>query len=408
MRNLPAKRARPVNATHRRRWQAAQMKSYDVLVIGGGIAGVSIGYELADRPIGGLAGDGSDARLPHHRSFGRDVPGELRRPNHPAADDREPVVHGGSARRIRPAAVEAAAADLGRTARRRRRDAVRCTTPSSSSVPDMRVLTADEVVDVTKVIRPDWVAGGLLEPGASEIDVAALHGGYAGGLRARGGDIHTSAGVAQMRRVGDRWQVTDRAGNMYDAPVVVNAAGSWCDIVAGIAGAEPVGHPSAATNGVHDRSARRHRRSLDPARRRRQRHVLHQARRPADPVLPRRRGSVGAMRRAARGGRHRQGDRRHQRGHDTRHPPRSFVVGGAAQLRRRPLPRRRVRRSRSTASSGSSAKAGTASRSPPRSRRREHRWCGPATLPDELTARGLDAEALGRQRLAGLTSLEGH
>ena len=116
------------------------------------------------------------------------------------------------------------------------------------SVPDMRVLTADETVEVTKVIRPDWVAGGLLEPGASEIDVAALHGGYVGGLRARGGDIHTSAGVAEMRRVDDRWEVTDRAGNTYDASVVVNAAGSWCDVVAAMAGVRPVGiHPLRRT-----------------------------------------------------------------------------------------------------------------------------------------------------------------
>ena len=68
------------------------------------------------------------------------------------------------------------------------------------------------------------------------------------GLRARGGDIHTSAGVAEMHRVDDRWHVTDRSGNTYEAPVVINAAGSWCDIVAGIAGARPVGiHPLRRT-----------------------------------------------------------------------------------------------------------------------------------------------------------------
>ncbi|MEO7372129.1 MAG: FAD-binding oxidoreductase, partial [Ilumatobacteraceae bacterium] len=86
------------------------------------------------------------------------------------------------------------------------------------------------------------------EPGASEIDVAALHGGYVGGLRGRGGEIHTSAGVAVMSRAGGRWHVTDRAGTTYDAAVVVNAAGSWCDIVGEIAGAQPVGiHPLRRT-----------------------------------------------------------------------------------------------------------------------------------------------------------------
>ena len=42
---------------------------------------------------------------------------------------------------------------------------------------------------MSRVARPEWVAAGLLEPGASEIDVAALHGGYASGFRSRGGVI---------------------------------------------------------------------------------------------------------------------------------------------------------------------------------------------------------------------------
>jgi D-arginine dehydrogenase len=51
-----------------------------------------------------------------------------------------------------------------------------------------------------------------------------------------------------MRRTDDRWQVSDRSGETYEAAVVVNAAGSWCDIVAGIAGVAPVGiHPLRRT-----------------------------------------------------------------------------------------------------------------------------------------------------------------
>ena len=223
------------------------MNSYDVLVVGGGIAGASIGYELgADRSVGLLE---MEPTLAYHttgrsvatflesyggrtirllttasRSFMEDPPDGFGRPllkplpliwvaPHEDIDDMQSMYE---------AVVE--------------------------SVPDMRVLTADETVAATKVIRPDWVAGGLLEPGASEIDVAALHGGYVGGLRARGGEIHTSAGVASMQRIDDRWQVTDRSGNTYEAPVVVNAAGSWCDLVAGTASAKPVGiHPLRRT-----------------------------------------------------------------------------------------------------------------------------------------------------------------
>jgi D-arginine dehydrogenase len=223
------------------------MKSYDVLVIGGGIAGVSIGYELAtDRKVGLLE---METSLAYHTT-GRSVATFLesyggrtiRLLTTASRSFMENPPNGFGRPLLKPlpliwVAPHGEVDDL-----HAMRDAV------VEFVPDMRVLDLDEVIDVTKVIRPEWVAAGLLEPGASEIDVAALHGGYAGGLRTLGGDIQTSAGVAAMRRVGDRWQVTDRSGDVHEAPVVVNAAGSWCDMVAGLAGAAPVGiHPLRRT-----------------------------------------------------------------------------------------------------------------------------------------------------------------
>ncbi len=228
-------------------WQAAQVKSYDVLVIGGGIAGASIGYELAtDHSVGLLE---MEATLAFHTT-GRSVATFLES-------------YGGRTIRLLTTASRAFMEDppdgFGRPLLKplpliwvaphgsvddlqAMRDAV------VEFVPDMRVLTAAEAVDATKVIRSDWVAAGLVEPGASEIDVAALHGGYARGLRARRGEIHTSAGVAEMQRVGGRWHVTDRAGDEYEAGVVVNASGSWCDVVAALAGARSVGiHPLRRT-----------------------------------------------------------------------------------------------------------------------------------------------------------------
>jgi D-arginine dehydrogenase len=223
------------------------MRSYDVLVVGGGIAGVSIGYELAtDRSVGLLE---MEPTLAYHTT-GRSVATFLES-------------YGGRTIRLLTTASRSFMEDppegFGRpllkplpliwVAPHAEVDELNAMYESVVElVPDMRVLTADEAVDATKVVRSDWVAAGLMEPGASEIDVAALHGGYAGGLRARGGDVHTSAGVATMERIGDVWRVTDRSGDQYEAGIVVNAAGSWCDLVAGLAGARPVGiHPLRRT-----------------------------------------------------------------------------------------------------------------------------------------------------------------
>ncbi len=228
-------------------WQAAPMNSYDVLVIGGGIAGASIGYELAtDRSVGLLE---MEATLAYHTT-GRSVATFLesyggrtiRLLTNASRAFMEDPPNGFGRPLLKPlplvwVAPHGAVDDLHAMG-----DAV------VEFVPAIRVLSADEVVAMTQVIRPDWVAAGLLEPGASEIDVAALHGGYARGLRTRRGEIHTSAGVEAMCRVDNRWQVTDSGGDVYEAPVVVNAAGAWCDIIAEIAGVRPVGiHPLRRT-----------------------------------------------------------------------------------------------------------------------------------------------------------------
>jgi len=89
-------------------------------------------------------------------------------------------------------------------------------------------------------LRPGYVAKGVVEPNAMSIDVAGLLEAFLRGFRARGGEIATRAEVKSIERSGDSWEIS--AGHaVYRAAVVVNAAGAWCDEVAGIAGARPVG-----------------------------------------------------------------------------------------------------------------------------------------------------------------------
>jgi D-arginine dehydrogenase len=214
--------------------------SYDVLVIGGGIAGVSIGYELAaDRSVCLLE---MEPTLAFHTT-GRSVATFLES-------------YGGRTIRILTTAsrpfMEEPPEGFDRplltplpliwAARNGEVDDLHSMyTAVREFVPSIELLTADEVVSSTNVVRPDWVGAGLREPGASEIDVAALHGGYVRGLKARGGAIHTSAGLASITPVDGRWHATDAAGTTYDAAIVVNAAGAWCDQIAALAGVAPVG-----------------------------------------------------------------------------------------------------------------------------------------------------------------------
>jgi D-arginine dehydrogenase len=223
------------------------MASFDVLIIGGGIAGASIGYELAeDRSVGLLE---MEAALAHHTT-GRSIATFLESYGGPtirlltaaSRDFMENPPDSFERPLLKPlplvwVAQQGQEADL-----REMYDAV------SQTVDGLELLDSDAVVQRTRVLRPDWLCGGMLEPGASEIDVAALHGGYVSGLRARGGRIHTASGMVRAERREGRWHVTDARGESHDAAVVVNAAGSWCDLVAGTAGVRPVGiHPLRRT-----------------------------------------------------------------------------------------------------------------------------------------------------------------
>lgn len=107
--------------------------------------------------------------------------------------------------------------------------------------PDVRRLTRAQMVECAPCLRPEAVAAGMSEPGAADIDVHALHQGYLRGLRQRGGEIRTDAEVIGLTSLEGGWRVTLADGTVIAAGAVVNAAGAWADVVAGLAGVPPIG-----------------------------------------------------------------------------------------------------------------------------------------------------------------------
>ena len=103
-----------------------------------------------------------------------------------------------------------------------------------------RRLDGTEACAMVSVLRPHLIAGGVYEPDASDIDVHALHQGYLKGLRQRGGRVVGDAEVRALARRDGVWHV-EAGGRSWQAPVVLNAAGAWCDAVGRLAGAAPIG-----------------------------------------------------------------------------------------------------------------------------------------------------------------------
>lgn len=97
-------------------------------------------------------------------------------------------------------------------------------------------ITAAEALELAPIMRPEVVAAAAWEAGVADMDVAAIHLGFLKGLRRRGGVAVCAAPVTAMTRRDGIWIVT-AGGETYTAPIVVDAAGAWGDVVGRMAGA---------------------------------------------------------------------------------------------------------------------------------------------------------------------------
>ena len=106
--------------------------------------------------------------------------------------------------------------------------------------PLWRRLSRDQSLAMVPVLRGERLLGSAYEPDASDIDVHALHQGYLKGLHRHGSQLVCDAEASHIEREGKGWRVS-AGGREYRAPVLINAAGAWCDQIAQMAGVRPIG-----------------------------------------------------------------------------------------------------------------------------------------------------------------------
>jgi D-arginine dehydrogenase len=90
------------------------------------------------------------------------------------------------------------------------------------------------------ILREDYLAAAALESDGADLDVHRLHQGFLRSLKHNGGRLVTDAEVLAIRRSGTVWRVLTAAGEV-SAPVLANAAGAWADRIAALAGVTPIG-----------------------------------------------------------------------------------------------------------------------------------------------------------------------
>ncbi|WP_119157241.1 NAD(P)/FAD-dependent oxidoreductase [Caldimonas tepidiphila] len=217
------------------------MDIHDFAVIGAGIAGASVAWELSARASvllleresqPGYHTTGRSAALymesygtPAIRALTRASRAFLERP--PADFGDEPILSPRGVLHVAGPGQD----DLLESAWRELSERSR----------DIRRVGRDEMLAAVPCLRPEATTAGLVEDGASDIDVHALHQGYLRGMRRQGGTLRTGAEVAGLSRSGGLWTVRLADGTAVQARTVVNAAGAWADVLAAMAGARAVG-----------------------------------------------------------------------------------------------------------------------------------------------------------------------
>lgn len=217
------------------------MARADVLVVGGGIAGVAAASFLAEKGQAVVVVE-QEATLAYHAT-GRSAALYVENYGHPAV---RPLTRGGRPFFEEPPAGLVDSPLLGRrgfltVARpdqvaRLEEDGRRGEALGTA----LRRLTPREAANLVPVLRAEELAAALWEPEAADIDVAALHQAFVRGIRRNGGEIRVACRLTRLEPRPGGWRAT--AGDLtVDARVVVDAAGAWCDAVAGLAGLPPLG-----------------------------------------------------------------------------------------------------------------------------------------------------------------------
>lgn len=208
----------------------------DILIIGGGMAGASAGYFMADdaRVIlleresqPGYHTTGRSAAL-FFENYGNATIRKLNKATRPFLKSPPDGFADAPLMTPRGAVAVATEALMGRL------DAELAQSPS------MERIEGKALFEIAPYLDPDRIVAGAYEAGAMDMDVHAILQGFLRGMRSKGGRVVTDAEVTGMSRTDGVWTVETRAGNL-SAPIVVNAAGAWCDVVGEMAGAAAIG-----------------------------------------------------------------------------------------------------------------------------------------------------------------------
>lgn len=207
------------------------MQAADVVVVGGGIAGLSVAARIAPhRRVVVLESESA----PGYHASGRSVAfAHYGLGNEPvrtltALSMAELAAHGAVHPALHIASADKIAALDALEAVHRRYDC------------DCARIGADAARALMPALKAEACAAALVDHGSLKLDTHAMLQASVAAVREGDGQVVTGARVSAIRRDSACWQVETSAGE-FAAPILVNAAGAWADDIARLAGVTPIG-----------------------------------------------------------------------------------------------------------------------------------------------------------------------
>ncbi|PTX46592.1 glycine/D-amino acid oxidase-like deaminating enzyme [Gemmobacter caeni] len=198
--------------------------TYDFLIIGAGIAGLSVAAELA--ALGSVLVLEREAHPAHHAS-GRSA--ALYEPRYGLPPVAELSLASEAAFRALPGILSERGLMILAKADQR------ATFDRDLAGFQLEEIGVEAACGIVPILNPATVAFAATASHAWDIDTDLLIQGHIRRLKAGGGELRTSSPVSALRRAGGLWHVTTAMGEIA-ARVLINAAGAWVGQVAGMAG----------------------------------------------------------------------------------------------------------------------------------------------------------------------------
>ncbi|ANH03797.1 FAD-binding oxidoreductase [Shinella sp. HZN7] len=216
------------------------MRTFDIAIIGGGIAGLSLAYFLSPhRSVVVLEREGA---LGYH-STGRSAAEFTLRDNAPPVNALARASHDFLTRppegfAVVPLLIERGSIILGTAEKaalvRERFEAAQALGVAVEWLDEAAMLARAPMLD------PAYAAAAYFDPDYWDIEVDALLQAYARHARRHGAQILEGRAFSGARRDAGAWRI-EAGDETISAGMLVNAAGGWADTVATLSGVRPVG-----------------------------------------------------------------------------------------------------------------------------------------------------------------------